>query len=106
VHQHRHTEAIGRSPLAAFGIGLVHGVGGSAGAGILIVSAAPTATASVLALLLFAIGTAASMTLLTSLLGAILVRRPAAGKLGWMIPALGVASLGFGLWYGLHALTA
>lgn len=106
VHQHRHTEAIGRSPLAAFGIGLVHGVGGSAAAGILIVSAAPTATASVLALLLFALGTAASMTLLTSLLGVILVRRSAAGKLGWMIPVLGVASLGFGLWYGLHALTA
>jgi hypothetical protein len=104
VHQHRHTEAIGRSPLTAFGIGLVHGVGGSAGAGILIVGAAPSATASVVALFLFALGTAASMTLLTSALGFLLVRRPATRSIAWMIPALGIASLGFGMWYGLHAL--
>src|SRR4051812_46745020 len=31
VHTHRHSEALGRSPLTAFGIGLVHGVEGSAG---------------------------------------------------------------------------
>ena len=105
-HQHRHTEAIGRSPFAAFGIGMVHGIGGSAGAGILIVGAAPSGTASVLALFLFALGTAASMTLLTSVLGFLLVRRPATRRIAWIIPALGLASLGFGVWYGLHALVA
>jgi ABC-type nickel/cobalt efflux system permease component RcnA len=106
VHRHRHAEAIGRSPLAAFGIGLVHGVGGSAAAGILIVGAAPSAAAGVLALFLFALGTAASMTLLTWVFGVLLVRRPPTRRIAWVIPALGLASLGFGVWYGLHALAA
>lgn len=104
VHRHRHVEAIGRTPVAAFGIGLIHGIGGSAGAGILLVSAAPTTTAGVVALLLFALGTAASMTLLTALLGAVLARRRPA-SLGWMIPALGILSLCFGVWFGLAAVT-
>jgi ABC-type nickel/cobalt efflux system permease component RcnA len=103
-HPHRHAEAIGRSPLAAFGVGLVHGIGGSAGASILLVSAAPTTATGVLALLLFAIGTAVSMTLITVLFGALLVRGPAARRLGLLIPTLGMLSLVFGVWYGVDAL--
>jgi high-affinity nickel permease len=105
VHQHRHAEAIGRSPLTAFGIGLVHGIGGSAGAGILLVSAAPTTTVSVLALLLLALATAGSMILLTSALGSLVLRNPAAHARHWAIPTLGVLSLGFGVWYGVVALS-
>ena len=104
-HGHRHVEAIGRSPRAAFAIGLVHGVGGSAGAGILLVSAAPSAAAGVMALLLFALGTTVSMTALTWLLGALLTRGPGPGRVRWLIPALGVLSLCFGIWYGLDRLT-
>jgi ABC-type nickel/cobalt efflux system permease component RcnA len=103
-HPHRHAEAIGRSPLAAYGIGLVHGIGGSAGASILMVSAAPTTTAGVVALFLFAIGTAVSMTLITAAFGALLTRGPAARRLDVLIPALGVLSLIFGVWYGVDAL--
>jgi ABC-type nickel/cobalt efflux system permease component RcnA len=106
AHQHRHAEAIGRTPLASFGIGLIHGVGGSAGAGILLVSAADTSGAAVVALLLFALGTTASMTLITYLLGTLLRRSPAAGQLRWMIPALGVASLCFGIWYGWEGVNS
>lgn len=105
AHVHRHAEVIGRTPLAAFGIGLVHGIGGSAGAGILLVSAAPTTTAGVVALLLFAVGTAVSMTLLTAFLGAVLARHQPA-RMRWVIPALGVLSLCFGIWYGLGTLPA
>ncbi|MEP7325508.1 MAG: hypothetical protein ABI836_06135 [Gemmatimonadota bacterium] len=104
VHQHRHAEAIGRSPAAAFGIGLVHGIGGSAGATLLLVSAAPTTASGVLALLLFAIGTAVSMTLITAWFGALLTRGPAARKLELIIPTLGILSLIFGVWYGLDAI--
>lgn len=43
-----------RSPRAAFGIGLVHGVGGSAGVGILLIGAVSGGAAGVAALLLFA----------------------------------------------------
>ncbi|MEO8295284.1 MAG: cytochrome c biogenesis protein CcdA [Gemmatimonadota bacterium] len=105
VHQHAHAEAIGRSPFTAFGIGLVHGIGGSAGAGILLVSAAPTTTSGVVALLLFALGTAFSMTLITAVFGAILGQGSVARKLDWLIPALGTLSLCFGVWYGWEALT-
>jgi ABC-type nickel/cobalt efflux system permease component RcnA len=103
-HPHRHAEAIGRSPVAAFGIGLVHGIGGSAGASILLVSAAPTTAAGVVALLLFAIATAISMTLMTAAFGALLTRGPAARKIHLLIPALGILSLIFGVWYGVEAL--
>ena len=104
AHPHRHAEAIGRSPLAAFGIGLIHGIGGSAGAGILLVSAAPSSTGAVLALLLFALGAAVSMTLLTALQGASLVRPATSKNLRWLIPAMGILSLCFGVWYGLETL--
>ena len=104
AHAHRHAEAIGRSPLAAFGIGLVHGIGGSAGAGILLVSAAPTPAGGVVALLLFALGAAASMSLLTALLGAILIRPATSKNLRWLIPTMGVLSLCFGVWYGIGTL--
>jgi ABC-type nickel/cobalt efflux system permease component RcnA len=100
LHGHRHAEAIGRTPLTAFSVGLVHGIGGSAGAGVLLVSAAPTAWSGVAALLLFALGTALSMALLTSLLGALLGR----GRVGWLVPALGILSLCFGIWYGMETL--
>lgn len=105
AHRHRHADAIGRTPRTAFGIGLIHGIGGSAGAGILLVSAAPTTSSGVLALLLFAVATAASMVLITSALGALLARGPAARRLGWVIPLFGLVSLCFGIWYGLDALT-
>lgn len=105
AHPHRHAEAVGRSPLAAFGIGLIHGVGGSAGAGILVVSAAPTPAAGVLALLLFAMGTAVSMSLLTSILGALLGRSDLSRNLQWVFPVVGVLSLCFGIWYGMETLS-
>jgi len=82
----------------------VHGIGGSAGAGILLVSAAPTPSAGVVALLLFALGTAISMTLTTAAFGALLTRGPVARKVNLLIPALGILSLIFGVWYGVDAL--
>ena len=105
-HRHRHSLPFGRSPAAAWGIGLVHGIGGSAGAGILLVSASPTASAGVLALVLFALGTTLSMTVLTALLGRLLAQPLASRNLRWIIPAMGVVSLGFGVWYGLAAVPA
>src|SRR5204862_2229695 len=63
-HRHRHAEeALGRSPAAAFGIGLLHGAGGSAGAGVLIVAAVSQRAGAVIALGLFALTTALSMAL-------------------------------------------
>ena len=109
VHAHSHVQAQGhehahRTPLQAFGIGLLHGVGGSAGVGILIVAAVETKTLAMVALLLLAIFTAVSMTVLTTGFGVTLARAHARGTLRWAAPALGIGSLAFGCWYALGAL--
>lgn len=104
-HEHAHPEArLGRSPRAALGIGLVHGVGGSGGVGILLVGAISQEVEAVLALLLFAGATAVSMALLSSAFGDALARGPVVRRLRRLVPALGVASLLFGAWYTLGAL--
>lgn len=105
-HTHLHPEGLGRSPLAAFGIGLVHGVGGSAAVGILLVGAIPGTAQAVLALSLFAGATAVSMALLSTAFGYALARGPVAGRLVRVVPVLGAASLVFGVWYAVTALRA
>jgi ABC-type nickel/cobalt efflux system permease component RcnA len=102
LHSHRgarHRHARNRTPLGAFGIGLLHGVGGSAGVGILLVSTIDSRPLALAGLAILAACTALSMTLLTTGFGMTLGRRP----LGRFAPALGLASLVFGLWYALGA---
>ena len=103
-HTHPHAQALGRSPLAAFGIGMVHGVGGSAGVGILVVGAASSQVAGIAALVLFALATALSMALVSTSFGYALARGPIARRAGSLIPALALASLAFGAWYALEAV--
>lgn len=103
-HSHPHAEALGRSPLAAFGIGMVHGIGGSAGVGILVVGAASSQITGVAALVLFAAATAVSMALVSSGFGYALARGPVARRAAAFIPVLALASLAFGAWYALGAV--
>jgi high-affinity nickel permease len=104
AHGHPHAEGMGRTPLAAYGIGLVHGIGGSAMVGLLVVGAAANRALGVLALLLFAAGTAVSMALVSSAFGYALARGPVARLVGPLMPLVGVASLGFGVWYAAGAI--
>lgn len=105
VHSHAHPrESLGRSPREAFGIGLVHGVGGSAGAGVLLVAAASTPTVGTLALFVFAGGTALSMGLVSALVGHGFATGAIGRRLQPLIPAIGTASLLFGAWYAAGAL--
>ncbi len=104
IHSHAHADELGRSPLAAFGIGMVHGIGGSAGVGILAVGAASGQLRGVAALVLFAAATAVSMALVSTGFGYALVRRPVARRAGSLIPVLALASLAFGAWYALEAV--
>jgi ABC-type nickel/cobalt efflux system permease component RcnA len=99
-HGHAHRA---RTRLGAFGIGLVHGMGGSAGVGILLVTAMESTWLSVVALALLAVFTGVSMTLLTTGFGATLASRPVQAGFELLAPALGVASLAFGVWYGTAA---
>ena len=96
-HRHRHERHPVRRPLAAFGIGLVHGMGGSAGVGVLLLAAIPSTAVAVTSLVVLALFTAVSMTMVTTGLGRTLASRQA--TLTAAAPVLGVASLAFGLWY-------
>jgi ABC-type nickel/cobalt efflux system permease component RcnA len=106
IHEHRHGPELGRSPAAAFGIGLVHGAGGSAGVGVLLVAAVPGAGQAVAALAVLALGTAISMATVSAALGYALARGPLARRFELAAPAFGTLSLAFGVWYGLAALDA
>jgi hypothetical protein len=102
--RHRHRHAHGhevRRPLAAFGIGLVHGMGGSAGVGVLLLAAIPSTALAVSSLVVLALFTAVSMTIVTTGFGATLGSRQNAVVAA--APALGLASLAFGLWYAAAA---
>jgi hypothetical protein len=82
----------------------VHGVGGSAGAGILLVGAASGGAAGVVSLALYAGGTAVSMALASALFGHLLAAGRLAGRAESLVPAFGTCSLLFAGWYGLAAL--
>ncbi len=97
---HQHTHELGRSAREAYGIGLVHGVGGSAGVVVLLLAGLPYRPAAAAALVMFAFGTAVSMTLVSWAAG-VAVERPALrGRLEALVPLAGVFSLVFGVWYG------
>src|SRR6058998_3727218 len=95
-----------RSPLQAYGIGLIHGMGGSAGVGVLLLAAIPDRAEAIVALALFAAFTAISMALASSTFGYALTRPRMVKRFATLAPALGALSLAFGLWYSLGALNA
>ena len=101
---HEHSHALARSGSQAFGIGLAHGVGGSAAVTVLLLATIESRPEALLALGLFAIGAAASMAALSLLLGYGLARRPVRERLERLAPALGMATFAFGAWYALGAL--
>jgi ABC-type nickel/cobalt efflux system permease component RcnA len=104
-HAHRPETRLGRSPSQAFGIGLVHGMGGSAGVGVLLLATIPRQAEAVAALLVLALGTAVSMAALSSAFGYAITRGPVRRMLAFA-PAMGFATLAFGGWYALGAVGA
>ena len=99
-HPHRH-EA--RTPVGAFGIGLVHGMGGSAGVGVLLVATIESTWLSVASLAILAFFTMVSMAILTTGFGLTLGSRPVRRAYNALAPALGMTSLAFGVWYASAA---
>jgi hypothetical protein len=102
---HGHVHAA-RSPLQAYGIGLVHGIGGSAGVGVLLLASIPDHVEAVAALGLFAAFTAVSMALASTSFGWVLSRGAVQRSFVSVAPALGALSLAFGVWYALGAVQA
>jgi ABC-type nickel/cobalt efflux system permease component RcnA len=102
-HEHAHTVPY-RTPLSAYGIGLVHGIGGSGGLTLLLLSTISGHAEATAALLLFAAGTAASMALLSTAFGLAIAGGPIGRNFERAAPVLGVLSMAFGGWYTLGAL--
>jgi high-affinity nickel permease len=98
-HLHRRPP---RSRWKAFGIGLLHGTGGSAGVGVLLLSSIASQGLALASLAIFAAGTAVSMAVLSTGLGATL-SGPLHHRIMRITPVLGLASLAFGVWYALGA---
>jgi hypothetical protein len=95
-----------RSPMQAYSIGLVHGIGGSAGVGVLLLASIPDHVEAVAALGLFASFTAVSMSLASTSFGWVLSRGTVQRSYLSVAPALGALSLAFGVWYALGAVQA
>ena len=100
-HMHRRTRT--RGARGAYAIGLVHGMGGTAGVGVLLLGAIHNHALAVAALALFAACTAVSMAILSTGFGVTLAARRVHETFHVVAPALGVVSLAFGIWYALGA---
>ena len=105
-HAHQPEAQLGRSPAQAYGIGLVHGMGGSAGVGVLVLATIPDQAEAVAALMVFALGTALSMAALSSAFGYAITRGPVLRRMLAFAPTMGVLTLAFGGWYALGAVGA
>jgi high-affinity nickel permease len=97
---HRHDHATLRSSRAAYGVGLVHGIGGSAGVGLLLLASIEDRAEAFAALALFAAAAALSMSLLSLGAGYLLARRRFPG----LVPGFATVAVLFGLWYAVGAV--
>lgn len=95
-----------RTGRQAYGIGLVHGMGGSAGVGVLLLASIPGHAEAVAVLALFALFTAVSMALASTTVGVAMSREVVLRRYLSVVPAVAVLSLAFGVWYALGALNA
>jgi high-affinity nickel permease len=103
-HAPAHAERRGRMPLAALGIGALHGLGGSGGVALLVVAAMPGRTAAALALALFATAAALSMALVSAAFGLAVGSDAVAHRFARLTPLLGTAGIAFGACYALAAI--
>ena len=101
--EHGHAHAEPRTPLQAFLIGATHGVGGSAAVALLLLASIPGQFWAAVALLIFAAGTAVSMSLLSGAWGWLLGTRAVRERFRFAVVPLGVFGLLFGLLYAVGA---
>lgn len=102
-HEHAHPAKL-RTPLSAYGVGLVHGIGGSGGLTLLLLTTISDKAQATGALLLFAAGTAVSMALLSTAFGLAIAGGPVGRNFERVVPVLGVLGVAFGAWYAMGAL--
>jgi hypothetical protein len=104
LRMHPHPQAHGaRTRAGAFAIGLLHGMGGSAGVGVLLLASIQSPFVAVGALVILAVFTAVSMGALSTGFGLVLAAPRAQAAFGAITPSLGAVSLAFGVWYATAA---
>jgi high-affinity nickel permease len=96
AHDHAHDV---RSPTEAYGIGLLHGVGGSAAVAVLVLASIPGTAEAVAALVAFAVAAALAMALLSAVIGAALAQQAVQRRFVRLAPVLASLTFGFGAWY-------
>jgi ABC-type nickel/cobalt efflux system permease component RcnA len=102
THAHDHRPA--RSAAQAYGVGVLHGASGSAAIVVLLLASIGSRETAVVALAVFAAGTALSMAGLSLGIGYALAHRPAQVRLAALAPALGLLSFAFGAWWAATAI--
>lgn len=102
-HAHPH-EA--RTAIGAFGVGLIHGVGGSAGATVLVAALADSKAEMAASLLALAIGACLAMALFSCGLVVGLRIRAVRRRVRHFVPGVAVLSLGFAAYYAIAALSS
>lgn len=108
VHEHRdgghaHPHEA-RTVVGAFALGLVHGLGGSAGATVLVASLAESKAEATISLLALAIGACLAMALFSVALAVALRIRGVRRRFRRVVPAVATLSLAFAAYYTLAAL--
>jgi high-affinity nickel permease len=103
LRRRRHGHLPLRSPLQSYAVGLLHGLGGTAAVTLLLLVAVSSRAVALVALGVFAGGTAISMVLLSPGIGWALARTVRTAR---AIPALGVLALAFGAFYAAAAVFA
>jgi ABC-type nickel/cobalt efflux system permease component RcnA len=103
AHAHTHAEDLGAGALQAFGVGLLHGVGGSAAAGALMIAAVADGTSGAGALVVYAGTTAGAMAVVSAGVGQALVWGWAGRRFETVVPAFAAFGVFFGVWYALAA---
>jgi ABC-type nickel/cobalt efflux system permease component RcnA len=102
-HEHGQRAPRARTPLGAFAVGVVHGIGGSAGVGLLLLASIDTLAIGIGALVFFAGFTAVSMTFISGGVGRVLAGTSRRGATP-VLPAVAVVTFAFGAYYGMSAL--
>lgn len=102
-HLHKHVTS--RTPLQAFLIGVTHGVGGSAAVALLLLASIPGQAWAALALVIFAGGTALSMSALSGVWGWLLGTNALRARFRAAVAPLGVFGILFGIVYAVAAWT-
>lgn len=103
VRAHDHGHVRPRTPLQAFLIGVTHGIGGSAAVALLLLASIRSQIWATAALLIFAAGTALSMSFLSGAWGWLLGTRPVRARLRIAVLPLALFALVFGILYASAA---